>query len=174
MLHQFFYRELIIANSFYDLAHGNIIRDQLVGYLSGTCRVSLWGEFFRSGNNQITVLQLVGFAQQEVAEKLLKGGKIRLNAAGIVAIVGTDKGIAEIPGVFCKEIVADGETHCPEIFDRKDRRGSGIALPEGVDLPDTGNELAKVPDHLCRSKSVFYLPQLKLIEIFTPASKTLV
>ena len=35
MLHQFFYRELIIANSFYDLAHGNIIRDQLVGYLSG-------------------------------------------------------------------------------------------------------------------------------------------
>ena len=51
--------------------------------------------------------------------------------------------------MFCKEIVADGETHCPEILDRKDRRGSGVALPEGVNLPDAGNELCKVPDHLC-------------------------
>ena len=51
--------------------------------------------------------------------------------------------------MFCKEIVADGETHCPEILDRKDRRGSGVALPEGVNLPDAGNELGKAPDHLC-------------------------
>ena len=116
--------------------------------LSGTCRVSLWGELFRSGNDQITVLQLVGFAQQEVAEKLLKGGKIRLNAAGIVAIVGTHKGIAEVPGVFGQEVVADGEAHCPEIFDRKDCRGSGVAFTEWVDLPDTGNKLGKVTDHL--------------------------
>ena len=68
-------------------------------------RFSLWGELFRSRNDQITVLQLVGFAQQEVAEKLLKGGKIRLNAAGIVAIVCTDKGIAKIPGTcFCVKV----------------------------------------------------------------------
>ena len=117
--------------------------------LRGTCGVSLWGELFRSGNDQITVLQLVGFAQQEVTEELLQVFKFRLNAAGVVAIVGTDKGIAEVPGVFGKEVVADGETHCPEILDRKDSGGSGVAFTEGGDLPDTGNELAKVPDHLC-------------------------
>ena len=120
-----------------------------MGCLWCTCGVSLWGEFFRSGNNQITVLQLVGFAKQEVAEKLFKMFKFRLDATGVVAIVGTDKGIAEVPGVFGKEVVADGESHCPEIFDRKDSGGAGVALPEGVDLPDAGNELAKVPDHLC-------------------------
>ena len=75
--------------------------------------------------------------------------KFRLDAAGIVAIVGTDESIAEVPGMFGKEVVADGESHCPEIFDRKDSGGAGVALPEGVDLPDAGNEPAKVPDHLC-------------------------
>ena len=49
--------------------------------------------------------------------------------------------------MFGKEVIADGETHCPEILDRKDRRGSGVAFTEGVDLPDTGNKLGKVPDH---------------------------
>ena len=115
--------------------------------MSGTCRVGLWGELFRSGNDQKTVLQLVGFAQQEVTEELLQVFKFRLDAAGIVAIVGTDKSIAEVPGVFGKKIVADSKTHCPEILDRKDRYGSSVALPEGVDLPDAGNELGKVPDH---------------------------
>ena len=94
-------------------------------------RFSLCGELFRSGNDQITVLQLVGFAQQEVTEELLQVFKFRLNAAGVVAIVGTDKGIAEVPGVFGKEVVADGETHCPEILDRKDSGGSGVAFTEG-------------------------------------------
>ena len=108
----------------------------------------LWGELFRSRNDQITVLQLVGFTEQEVTEELLQVFKFRLDAAGIVAIVGTDKGIAEVPGVFCKKVVADGEAHCPEIFDRKDCRGSGVAFTEGVDLPDTGNKLGKVTDHL--------------------------
>ena len=121
--------------------------------MGATCRVlvrvSLCGELFRSGNDQITVLQLVGFAQQEVTEELLQVFKFRLNAAGVVAIVGTDESIAEVPGMFGKEVVADGESHCPEIFDRKDSGGAGVALPEGVDLPDAGNELAKVPDHLC-------------------------
>ena len=49
---------------------------------------------------------------------------------------------------FTDELVADGESHCPEIFDRKDRCGAGVALPEGVDLPDAGNKLGKVTDHL--------------------------
>ena len=149
LFHHSLDRIRIIADRQYELLTGGIFRNQLVGYLWGTCGVSLWGELFRSGNNQITVLQLVGFAQQEVAEELLQMFKFRLNAAGIVAIVGTDKGIAEVPGVFSEEIVADGESHCPEIFDRKDSGGAGVALPEGVDLPDAGNELAKVPDHLC-------------------------
>ena len=109
----------------------------------------MWGKLFRSRNDQITVLQFVCFAEQEVTEELLQVFKFRLDAAGIVAIVGTDKGIAEVPGVFSEEIVADGESHCPEIFDRKDSGGAGVALPEGVDLPDAGHELAKVPDHLC-------------------------
>ena len=117
--------------------------------MAGACRVSLWSELFRSGNDQIAVLQLVDFAQQKVTEELLQVFKFRLDAAGIVAIVGTDKGIAEVPGVFDKEVVADGEAHCPEVLDRKDCRGSGVAFTEGVDLPDAGNELAKVPDHLC-------------------------
>ena len=117
--------------------------------MSGTCPVNLSGsvlksKLFRSRNDQITVLQLVGFAEQEVTEELLQVFKFRLNAAGVVAIVGTHKGIAEVPGVFGKEVVADGETHCPEILDRKDCRGSGVAFTEGVDLPDTGNELAKL------------------------------
>ena len=73
--------------------------------------------------------------------------KFRLDVAGIVAIVGTDKSIAEVPGVFGKKIVADDESHCPEIFDRKDRCGAGVTLPEGMDLPDAGNKLGKVPDH---------------------------
>ena len=119
-----------------------------MGYLPRTCGVSLWGELFRGGNNQITVLQFVGFAQQKIAEELLQMFKFRLDAAGLVAIVGTDKSIAEVPGVFGKKIVADGESHCPEIFDRKDSGGAGVALPEGVDLPDAGNKLGKVPDHL--------------------------
>ena len=106
----------------------------------------MWGELFRSGNDQKTVLQLVGFAQQEVTEELLQVFKFRLDAAGIVSIVGTNKGIAEVPGVFGKEVVADGEAHCPEILDRKDSGGAGVALPEGVDLPDAGNKLGKVPD----------------------------
>ena len=77
------------------------------------------------------------FLSDTVRGKTSQGGKIRLNAAGIIALVCTDKGIAEIPGVVCKEIVAD-ETHCPEILDRKDRRGSGVAHPEGVNLPNDG------------------------------------
>ena len=60
-----------------------------------TCGVSLWGELFRGGNNQITIFEFVGFAQQEVTEELLQMFKFRLDVAGIVAIVGTDKSIAE-------------------------------------------------------------------------------
>ena len=63
--------------------------------------------------------------------------KFRLEAAGVVAIVSTDKSIAKVPGVFGKEVIADGETHCPEILDRKDNGGAGVALPEGMNLPDT-------------------------------------
>ena len=145
-----FHCQFIIPQSFYQLKYSGIISRELVRYLSGQLvRFSLWGKLFRSRNDQITVLQLVGFAKQEVTEELLQVFKFRLDAAGIVAIVGTHKGIAEVPGVFGKEVVADGESHCPEIFDRKDCRGSGVAFTEGVDLPDTGNELAKVPDHLC-------------------------
>ena len=70
-------------------------------------------------------------------------------STGIVAIVGTDKGIAEVPGVFGKEVVAYSKAHRTQIFDCKDCRGSGVALSEGVNLPDTGNKLGKVPDHLC-------------------------
>ena len=69
----FFYSQFIVANNLDQLKRLWVIDCELVRYLSGTCRVSLWGEFFRSGNKQITVLQLVGLAKQEVAEKLLKG-----------------------------------------------------------------------------------------------------
>ena len=118
---KFFYRELIIANSFYDLAHGNIIRDQLVGYLSGTCRVSLWGEFFRSGNNQITVLQLVGFAQQEVAEEFFQMFQFRFNAAGIVAVVGSHRSIAEVPNITSKAFFISQPNICQPWVDVKKR-----------------------------------------------------
>ena len=57
--------------------------------------VNLWNELFRSGNNQITVLQLVVFALQEGAEEFFQMFKFRLNAAGIVAVVCTHKSIAE-------------------------------------------------------------------------------
>ena len=80
-----------------------------MGCLRCTCGVSLWGKLFRSGNNQITVLKFVGFAQQEVAKEFFQRFKFRLNAAGVVAIICPDKCIAKVPGVFGKKIVADSK-----------------------------------------------------------------
>jgi len=40
------------------------------------------------------------------------------------------------------------KAQCPQILDGKNRRGAGVALAKDMDLPNAGNELAKVLDNL--------------------------
>ena len=86
LLHYSLDRTRIVADCQYKFLTEGIFRDQLVGRLLRTCGVSLWGKLFWSGNNKIAVLQLVGFTEQKVAEKLFPIFKFRLNVTQLNTI----------------------------------------------------------------------------------------
>lgn len=82
-------------------------------------------------------------AQEQDQE--LVGGFIIQQA---VAIVGASQDAAEKPGVFQESVLSDTEPEDVQIFDEENRDGAGVALGEGVNLPQVRDEPCEVGNPL--------------------------
>jgi len=71
-----------------------------------------------------------------------------MDAVSQIVIVGPYEGITEIPRIFSEYIVGDIKTEGTEIFDKENRRCSGVAFAEHMDLPQVRNKQSEMADDL--------------------------
>ena len=90
---------------------------------------------------KVAVFQVPFLAKQQVAEETdeIQGRIVYVLLH--VAVVGSYESIAEIPGMKGKHAIVHMEAERTEILDGKHCRGSGVALREGVYLPDARDKI---------------------------------
>ena len=85
-------------------------------------------------NQHISILQFIVFTEQQITEKLYEEGLVWLYAFLGITIIGTYKGITEIPGIISEQFVIYIETTRTEIFDNKNSRCSRVSFTERMVL----------------------------------------
>ena len=69
-----------------------------------------------------------------------------MNAFLQIVVVGTDKRVAEVPGVGGEHIVVHREAEGLQILHDEDRGRACVSLAEGMNLPDARRKLRHVLD----------------------------
>ena len=75
---------------------------------------------------KVLVFQLIGLTENKVSKEQNEIRTVRVNAFDDVRVIGSDKRIPEIPGVFGKSIVGNVEAQ---------RGRSRVSFFKSVDLP---------------------------------------
>ncbi len=86
-------------------------------------------------NQHISILQFIVFSEQQITEKLYKERLVWLYAFLGITIIGTYKGIMEVPGIVCKQLIVYLETTRTEISDNENSSCSRISFTERMVLP---------------------------------------
>ena len=86
-------------------------------------------------NQHISILQFVVFTEQQITEKLYEERLVWLYAFLGITIIGTYKGITEVPGIISEQFVIYIKTTRTEIFDNENSRCSRVSFTERMVLP---------------------------------------
>ncbi len=86
-------------------------------------------------NQHISILQFVVFTEQQITEELYEEGLVLLYAFLGITIIGTYKGITEVPGIISEQFVIYIETTRAEIFDNENSRCSRVSFTERMVPP---------------------------------------
>ena len=103
---------------------------------------------------EIAIFQFMLRAEEQVFKKHFKILARGVNTFLQIVVVGTDKRVAEVPGVRGKHIVVHSKAEGLQIFHDEDRGRARVSLAEGMDLPDTGRKLYHVLDRFRNRKRV--------------------
>ena len=104
-----------------------------MGTCMGTCMGIVF--FIFIANQHISILQFVVFTEQQITEELHEERLVWLYAFLGITIIGTYKGITEVPGIISEQFVIYIETTRAEIFDNENSRCSRVSFTERMVLP---------------------------------------
>ena len=104
---------------------------------TGTCMGTCMGVvlIILIPNQHISILQFVVFTEQQITEELYEEGLVLLYAFLGITIIGTYKGITEVPGIISEQFVIYIETTRAEIFDNENSRCSRVSFTERMVPP---------------------------------------
>lgn len=95
---------------------------------------------------QITVLQFVTLAHQQIAEELFEVFRLLLDTLSHIFVVRTDKGVPKIPRILGKNVVPYLESYGTQVLDGKNRsRACLSAFAPTTSARDTGKHCSTIP-----------------------------
>lgn len=97
---------------------------------------------------KITITQIPLFAKEQVTEETFEINRSIVDALDCILVVSPDEGIAEVPRMFCKQVILHIEAYRPQILDDEDGNGTGVAFSISMDLPDSRRETSDMGDEV--------------------------
>lgn len=133
-------------------------------------QIRLHTPFFRGVDMQIAVAEVPLLAEEQVAEETLQIDRGVVYAFHGILVVGADKGVAEIPRVFGKQVVLNVKAYRAQVLYGEHGRGAGVAFAESVDLPKSGDETGDMSDKVVLCEAfITELPLLFDVVVQCPA-----
>ena len=91
--------------------------------------------FERAADVQCPVMKRMILIQQQISQKQFQIFCRLMDTVFQIIVVGSNKGVAEVPGILSKNVVGHIKAKRPQILYEEHRRRPGIALRKYVNLP---------------------------------------